>query len=544
MIYPEFFPKDREGEHAEKKVFDALKTVADRYDIFYSRKFVEAGEGRKPEYEIDFIIAIPDQAILCLEVKGGAVNYDGMSDRWTQNSKAMDKRPDSQASAASHALTRRFSDEVSQMPVGWGLCFPDCQIQHDVPFPSSIDRNQVIDEASLLHIDSALPGVFDFLKRQNPGRSGARHWQYSQLKQHLLRGLGFVQLLGTRIKYQEKRFVELTGQQLDIFKRIASNDNLLISGPAGSGKTILAKTVAQDLVNEGKRVLLMCFNRTLANKIRYEFSKREELIEVATFHSLAREVITSHDAGWWDAQSKSASDDFWEFEVPEKMLECLPSFTKRFDVLIVDEGQDFKEYWFELIFQLVPSDGKRFVFMDQMQNIFGHFTSVPASVPFVKFQLTENCRNTREIVSYLSNLVGQEILSFSDSPQGAAVVTQTFKNALEQQKFVLDEIKSLIKEHDISASQILLMLNSPKAESCLANTTKVGRLPIQSLDNKGRMNSDSIQYTTINTFKGLEADVVFVLDMHLISDSQRMEKLYTEASRARHKLYLLGVGDN
>ena len=264
MIYPEFFPKDREGEHAEKKVFDALKTVADRYDIFYSRKFVEAGEGRKPEYEIDFIIAIPDQAILCLEVKGGAVNYDGMSDRWTQNSKAMDKRPDSQASAASHALTRRFSDEVSQMPVGWGLCFPDCQIQHDVPFPSSIDRNQVIDEASLLHIDSALPGVFDFLKRQNPGRSGARHWQYSQLKQHLLRGLGFVQLLGTRIKYQEKRFVELTGQQLDIFKRIASNDNLLISGPAGSGKTILAKTVAQDLVNEGKRVLLMCFNRTLA----------------------------------------------------------------------------------------------------------------------------------------------------------------------------------------------------------------------------------------------------------------------------------------
>ncbi len=40
------------------------------------------------------------------------------------------------------------------------------------------------------------------------------------------------------------------------------------------------------------------------------------------------------------------------------------------------------------------------------------------------------------------------------------------------------------------------------------------------------MNNDSIQYTTINTFKGLEADVVFVLDTHLISDSQRMEKLY------------------
>ena len=210
MIYPEFFPEDRKNEHAEKKVFEALKTVADRYDVFYSRKFVGAGEGKKPEYEIDFIIAIPEKAIVCLEVKGGAINYDGISDRWTQNGRSMEKRPDSQASAASHALTRQFASEVSQMPVGWGLCFPDCQIQHDVPFPASIDRNQVIDEASLLHIDSALPGVFDFFKRQNPGRDGARHWQYSQLKQNLLRGLGFVQLLGTKIKYQEKRFVELT----------------------------------------------------------------------------------------------------------------------------------------------------------------------------------------------------------------------------------------------------------------------------------------------------------------------------------------------
>ena len=108
MIYPEFFPEDRKDEHAEKKVFEALKTVADRYDVFYSRKFVGAGEGKKPEYEIDFIIAIPEKAILCLEVKGGAIKYDGMADRWTQNGRSMDKRPDSQASAASHALTRQF----------------------------------------------------------------------------------------------------------------------------------------------------------------------------------------------------------------------------------------------------------------------------------------------------------------------------------------------------------------------------------------------------------------------------------------------------
>ena len=53
------------------------------------------------------------------------------------------------------------------------------------------------------------------------------------------------------------------------------------------------------------------------------------------------------------------------------------------------------------------------------------------------------------------------------------------------------------------------------------------------------MNYDMIVYSTINTFKGLEADVVFKLDINLIEEQNKLEKLYTEASRAKHKLYLL-----
>ena len=69
MIYPEFFPIDRKNEFAENKVFDQLKRLSEKYDIFYSRKFITDGIGKKPEYEIDFIIAIPEKAIICLEVK-------------------------------------------------------------------------------------------------------------------------------------------------------------------------------------------------------------------------------------------------------------------------------------------------------------------------------------------------------------------------------------------------------------------------------------------------------------------------------------------
>ena len=59
MLYPDIFPEERADEHAERKVFQALKTVADRYDIFYARRFVSDGIDKRAEYEIDFLIWWP-----------------------------------------------------------------------------------------------------------------------------------------------------------------------------------------------------------------------------------------------------------------------------------------------------------------------------------------------------------------------------------------------------------------------------------------------------------------------------------------------------
>lgn len=536
MIYPEFFPEDRTNEIAEKKVFEQLKRISDNYDIFYSRKFITDGIGKKPEYEVDFIITIPEKAIICLEVKGGIINYSGSKDQWTQNSKVMSKRPDSQASSASHALIKGFSGLIGDMAIGWGLCFPDGDLSSKA-LPASIDSNQIIDQLGVLHIDKALEFLFDFVKKQNSHRLGARRWMYNKFKTELLRDIGFVQVLSTRVKYNERNFIELTNTQISVFNRLKGNKNIITTGPAGSGKTIIAKTLAQDFIKEEKRVLFLCFNRTLANKIRYEFDRDEILIEVATFHSYARKIIDLYDARWW--KDNSSSEDFWELDVPVKLEECLPFYQNTFDAIIIDEGQDFKELWFELIFSLGIQDSGKYIFMDEMQDIFGHFTKIPNEETFIQYNLPENCRNTKTIVNYLSEAIAQNIKSFPNSPEGEAVVIKSFTNQLEQQKFLLDEIKALVREQGINAEQILVLLNSSKADSCLGTTTKAGKLEIKALDNKGRFQRDAVNYTTINTFKGLEADIVFILDTDKIPLKQKHEKLYTEASRARHKLYVL-----
>ena len=61
---------------------------------------------------------------------------------------------------------------------------------------------------------------------------------------------------------------------------------------------------------------------------------------------------------------------------------------------------------------------------------------------------------------------------------------------------------------------------------------------IKALDNKGCFQRDAINHTSINTFKGLEADIVFIVDTDKTPLKQKHEKLYTEASHARHKLYI------
>jgi len=525
MIYPEFFPEDRKKERAENEVFNRLKSVSHIYDIFYSRKFITDGVGKKPEYEVDFIIAIPEKAIICLEVKGGIVNYSGVKDEWSQNGRIMNKRPDSQVSSASHALIKGFSHLIGDMAIGWGLCFPDGDLGSKA-LPTSIDSNQIMDQLGLLHVDKALEYLFDFVKKQNSSRLGVRRWMYNKFKIELLRDIGFVQVLSTRVKYNEQKFIELTSNQVNVYNRLKENKNIITTGPAGSGKTIIAKTLAQDLIKGNKKTLFLCFNRTLANKLRYEFDRNETLIEVSTFHSLARKIIELYDKDWW--KNNNASEDFWELDVPVKLEECLVFYDKQYEAIIIDEAQDFKEFWFELIFRLGFSDAGKYIFMDQMQDIFGHFTKIPNEESFLKYSLPENCRNTKTIVKYLSQVISRTIKIFPNSPEGETIVVKSFKNQIEEQRYLLDEIKSLTREQGIDSEQILVLINSSKAESCLGRTTKAGKFEIIALDNKARFQKGAINYSTINTFKGLEADIVFIVDIDKIPLEQKNEKLYTE----------------
>jgi len=194
-----------------------------------------------------------------------------------------------------------------------------------------------------------------------------------------------------------------------------------------------------------------------------------------------------------------------------------------------------------MLFKLISASGRRFIFLDEFQNIFGHFEGVPDQKEFSTFNLSENCRNSKHIVQYLEKVVGSSIQTFEGAPQGESVETLKFDDNQKLISWLNNEIKDLVKSQKIDLDQILILFESGKSDSCLSDLNELAGHPMKALDNKARFQKNAINFSGINTFKGLEADIVFIIWNGKNGDNAKMEKIYTMASRARYKLQILST---
>lgn len=150
-----------------------------------------------------------------------------------------------------------------------------------------------------------------------------------------------------------------------------------IEGVAGSGKTVVLAYRAGAAADAGRRVLILTFNRTLTNYIRgvmrlVPFTYRRDRVTVMHFHGLCRRIHDHHEvplpSGYRTGDNQSGrqpgEDDVdshllnvqWPASAEEiiKTLGVPPAL--RFDVVLVDEGQDFTPEWLQLIGHLGASE--------------------------------------------------------------------------------------------------------------------------------------------------------------------------------------------
>jgi len=228
-------PRDEERStksNAECKVHAALKTgLPEGWTAWHSLR-VRGSAGF--DGEGDFVIAIPNRGLLLLEVKGGQVEQrDG---RWYQNGRQMKQSPRDQGERFIRKLIGRLRDGDCAPPAfGVATCFPDTGFTQQ---PSQDDmKGRVIGEQDLPWIGKALQAAVEMCLPEAHKPRG--HWVD---KLHELWGETWAPKLsmGQRVKLAEVDRVKLDDGQIALLDMLADNHRLLVSGRAGTGKTLLA----------------------------------------------------------------------------------------------------------------------------------------------------------------------------------------------------------------------------------------------------------------------------------------------------------------
>ena len=176
---------------------------------------------------------------------------------------------------------------------------------------------------------------------------------------------------------------QLNQQQYIIATTRTEIGNRRVKGPAGCGKSLALGGRAAKLVSEGKRVLVCSYNIALLNYlsdlVEQFVNPLPTQITFDHFHSWCRYVCeeTGHKANYdllW-SQYKYNKQEIWDYRMPKLVSDLYEAPNTPnlpvYDAILVDEGHDFRIFWWQTLRRAVIQGGEMLLVADMTQNIHG-----------------------------------------------------------------------------------------------------------------------------------------------------------------------------
>jgi hypothetical protein len=561
MFPPEF--DETSPSAAEKHVFNLLKT-----DVHTGNWLVlhSLGLSRRPSGpygEIDFVVIVPGEGLVCLEVKGGRVSCEGGIWKTTNrlgSTSALKKSPMMQAREAMFALRDRikknFGDLAAESlcPIGCGVVFPDVI---SPPATPEFDRTDVIDVQDLNKpISEAVLRIVRLRLRplQPRGRAAVpTDTEAKSLLNFLRPDFELIVARGIRVGRSEERLLRLTEEQYSRLDELQDNSRCLFVGAAGTGKTLLALEHARRKKREGSNVTLICFNRMLGSRL--EEQTRGAAIRCGTYHSLVRKaILESSFAAEFTQKEKEAFESGDAHRLFDEIYSLYGQLAfdetgNQCDVLVVDEVQDlFRPSTFDVLNRILAgglAEGSWAMFGDFTRQALYGTSGNPLTVlerycrHFTRARLTLNCRNTRRIAEETSLLSGFDRPPYRMNQEtGLAVDHRYWKKAADLVGTLEKVVLRLIAE-GIAPNDVVILSPRRLDSSSLGGVTEIGGLALRDASADQRIGDKAIAFSTIHAFKGLESAVVIVIDIEQVDSEEMRSLLYVGMSRARSLLVLM-----
>ena len=548
-LFPKVKPDDIQNS-GERSVARALiEQLPRRVEVFHSFNWLaRSSHGTLLEGECDFILLEPEKGLLFVEVKGGSLAFDG--EKWVREvgtqRREINKDPFEQAQRAMHDIVdivkRRYPALSNGLPFtyGFAVAFPDCRVSGWLP--PSIQRELILDAARLRSLPDALRRIFESFARRDDRALYSN--EVASVREALYPKYHLVPVLWRKIEDQEERLRRLTDEQQRILDILAQRPKAAISGVAGSGKTLLALAKAQAMARRGFRTLLLCYNRPLkdwlCDSVADEFGGN---LVIDNYHGLADELCRTAGVPMWN-RGETADPEFWSEVVPAALDEACGKLgpEHKFDAIVVDEGQDFRELWWvslESVFRDADNKACYYVFYDPKQNLFVDHPSLPDELG-PPYSLPTNCRNTVRIAAHCASLVGHENQTRDDAPLGeepAMVSVGTLREAVQAAGRRVREL-CLSNIGGLKTSQVVVLAPAAVDEFW---PDRFATIPL-TRDFEEWRQGKGVLIATWGRFKGLEADAVVIIETPMSNEARETTSRYVARSRAKHLLTVIEVG--
>lgn len=511
----------------EARIYDALKCLPDDYYIFHSGHWSKrARSGRIKWGECDFLIYHPNHGILAVEVKSGGIScHNGdwyQTNQKTHETIKLKRPPMRQAEESKYAfidyLSERITSYTSQLliePIVWFPSIDDRRIVDSMP--NDYVSENVFLEDSLTHPEQAIKQAFRYYGMEHklePSPSDIK-----SVINIFAPNFEAVQSSIGATKEREYIFNRLTREQEYLLDYLEEQKIAAIQGAGGTGKTMLAIEKARRLSEEqGESVLFLCFNNMLLKHLRDSFKESMPMVSFHNLYSLCNE--------------KAIYDHINESTILE-FLNNFESHNWTYQSIIIDEGQDFSNEELNILNTIADlQNGSFYVFYDKNQLVQRFEENSWFNQVDCRLILNKNCRNTFEIANTAYSSLGLTNVKTKNSASGNKPKFHIVNNNPE----AISCLSRIIEEYlsqGYRKNQITILSLKTEETSLLRSCSKIGKYNIST-----SQGSNEILFTTARKFKGLESDIVIVVDFDKNSFSSLEDKrlFYVATSRAKHYL--------
>ena len=588
------------GEKRLARRLEAL--LEDDYLVWY-----DIPVGRHRRYP-DFILLHPSRGLLFLEVKDWkpeTIKKLTTADVTLQTNNGLVTKPHplEQVRQYTYAVIDKLSGDPQLrqennrykgnllMPYGWGVVFTNItrnQIEKAIPddlretlLPDHlmIYKNEMTETADAEQFQQQLWGMFNY---QFGGRLTLP--QIDRIRYHLFPEIriddSHPDLFGSdeedepSIEKNIPDIIKIMDIQQEQLARSLGDGHRIIHGVAGSGKTMIlgfrCLYLAQAL---SKPILVLCFNITLAAKLRNFISAKGIGAQVQIYHF--------HD--WCGQQLKTYHVDLISSDRPtyERQVESVIDAVDKglipkgqYGALLIDEGHDFDSGWLKLVVQMVDPDTNSLLMLyDDAQSIYKNRTGLGFTLSSVGIQakgrttiLKLNYRNTREILDFAYTFAKQYFQTQTADDDhipliepeaagnsGAVPVVKQFTSFNDEVEYT----KSCVKkwhEKGIRWGDITILYVTTKQGEKMADSLKEAGVPHSWLKAKAAKSqydaaNDTVTILTMQSSKGLEFPRVIIIGVGSMKDDEnRLQQsarlLYVGMTRAQNCLLMTTSASN